>query len=82
MDLNYLFYRQQVERSLADAANSDVARRAHLELARHYEEEIRRARQSLGIAEPLFQWPSRTPADRKANAPMAVAMTARQVDHR
>ena len=42
MDLNYVFHRQQVERSLADAAWSKAARRAHQELARAYELEIER----------------------------------------
>jgi hypothetical protein len=37
MDLNYVFLRQQVERSLAKAAESDSARQAHEELARAYE---------------------------------------------
>ena len=37
MDLNYFFLRQQVERSLAEAAESAAARAAHEELARAYE---------------------------------------------
>ena len=40
MDLNYLLHRQQVERSRAEAASSDAARKAHQGLARHYEEQI------------------------------------------
>ena len=40
MDLNYLLHRQQVERSLAEAAPSEAARKAHQELARQYEEQI------------------------------------------
>ena len=40
MDLNYLFYRQQVERSKALTAASEAARRTHDELARKYEEQI------------------------------------------
>ena len=43
MDLNYLFHRQQVERSKAGSADSEAARKAHEELARLYENEIRRA---------------------------------------
>ena len=43
MDLNYLFHRQQVERSKATAADSDAARKSHEELAKLYEDEIRRA---------------------------------------
>lgn len=40
MDLNYLFLRQQVERSRADAAASDAARKIHEELAAEYERQI------------------------------------------
>ena len=39
-DLNYLFFRQQVERSRAEIAASDAARKAHEELAEAYEEQI------------------------------------------
>jgi hypothetical protein len=39
-DLNYLFFRQQVERSRADTAASEAARKAHEELAEAYEEQI------------------------------------------
>jgi uncharacterized OB-fold protein len=37
MDLNYVFLRQQVERSRANASASDAARKVHEELARAYE---------------------------------------------
>lgn len=37
MDINYLFLRQQIERSLAEAAASDVARKIHQQLADEYE---------------------------------------------
>ena len=37
MDINYLFSRQQTERSRAAAASSDVARRIHEQLASEYE---------------------------------------------
>ena len=37
MDLNYVFHRQQVERSRAEAAASKAAKEAHEELARTYE---------------------------------------------
>lgn len=37
MDINYLFLRQQTERSRAQAATSDVARRIHEQLADEYE---------------------------------------------
>ena len=40
MDLNYLFYRQQVERSRAATAATGAARDGHEELARKYEERI------------------------------------------
>ncbi len=40
MDLNYLFHRQQVERSRADGADSEAARAAHEGLARQYEDKI------------------------------------------
>ena len=40
MDLNYLFHRQQVERSRSENANSETARSAHEELAKRYEEQI------------------------------------------
>jgi hypothetical protein len=39
-DLNYLFFRQQVERIRAETAASDAARKAHEELAEAYEERI------------------------------------------
>jgi hypothetical protein len=42
MDLNYMFLRQQVERSLASSARSNEARVAHEELARRYERQIER----------------------------------------
>jgi hypothetical protein len=42
MDLNYVFLRQQVERSLAEAAQSAPARAAHEEMARAYELAIER----------------------------------------
>ena len=37
MDINYLFLRQQMERSRAQAATSDVARKIHEQLANEYE---------------------------------------------
>lgn len=43
MDLNYLFHRQQVERTRAKAADSAEARLAHERLAQRYEEKINRA---------------------------------------
>ena len=43
MDLNYLFHRQQVERTRAEAAGSEEARAAHEQLARCYEAQINQA---------------------------------------
>lgn len=43
MDINYLFHRQQVERSRMAAADGDKARLAHAELARRYEQQIKQA---------------------------------------
>jgi hypothetical protein len=40
MDLNYLFHRQQVERTRAEAAASEEARITHEQLARCYEVQI------------------------------------------
>jgi hypothetical protein len=37
VDINYLFLRQQTERSRAATASSDVARRIHEQLAAEYE---------------------------------------------
>ena len=39
-DLNYLFHRQQQERTRADEATSAEAQRAHRQLAAFYEERI------------------------------------------
>lgn len=40
MDINYLFLRQQVERSRAEAATSSIARNIHERLADEYERQI------------------------------------------
>ena len=40
LDLNYLFHRQQVERTRAEGARHEAARTAHEELAKQYEERI------------------------------------------
>jgi hypothetical protein len=37
VDINYLFLRQQMERSRAQTATSEVARRIHQQLADEYE---------------------------------------------
>lgn len=40
VDINYLFLRQQMERSRAATATSDIARRIHEQLAAQYEQMI------------------------------------------
>jgi hypothetical protein len=40
VDLNYLFHRQQVERTRSEMAEHEAARAAHEELANRYEEQI------------------------------------------
>lgn len=80
MDLNYLFHRQQVERSLAETAKSAAARDAHQDLASRYEAMIDDASQHPKGRSVFGQDDS--PADDSAssvNAPLAVAMTAREV---
>jgi hypothetical protein len=42
IDLNYLFFRQQVERTRAEQAGSEAARKAHEGLAAEYEDAIER----------------------------------------
>jgi len=37
VDINYLFLRQQTERTRADGAASDIARKIHEQLANEYE---------------------------------------------
>jgi hypothetical protein len=37
VDINYLFLRQQMEKSRSEAAGSDVARKIHEQLAGEYE---------------------------------------------
>jgi hypothetical protein len=77
MDLNYLFYRQQIERSRADAASSDEARKAHERLAAGYEAKISEAAISGQSADDR---PTFFVGFDKVNATLAVAMTAREVD--
>ena len=43
MDINYLFLRQQTEKSRAATATSDVARKIHEQLADQYERLIEQA---------------------------------------
>jgi hypothetical protein len=40
VDLNYLFHRQQVERSRSETAETQEARTVHEELAKRYEKRI------------------------------------------
>ena len=73
MDLNYLFYRQQVERSRADSASSDVARDVHEKLAAEYENRI-------GMVAEAGRSDIEPAGD--INATLAVALTAREVESR
>ena len=52
MDINYLFLRQQVERSLAASCDNPAAREAHEGLARQYELEIER----MSGGRIIFPW--------------------------
>jgi hypothetical protein len=79
MDLNYLFYRQQIERSLAESAGSKEARKTHADLARQYEEKISSARNAprASIHDPVAGAEfAEVPV---VNPTMAVAMTAREL---
>ena len=69
MDLNYLFYRQQVERSMAASADCEAARKAHETLAGEYEQQI-----------GLIAQADRTDIASGLNATLAVAITAREVE--
>ena len=69
MDLNYLFYRQQIETSRAGAARSAEARKIHRELASEYAKKIGEAAVGGSGDEAA-----------KANPTMALAMTAREVE--
>lgn len=62
MDINYLFLRQQTERSRAATANSDVARRIHEQLADEYErliEDATKGRVSFVHADRGADWAPR-----------------------
>jgi hypothetical protein len=52
MDLNYLFYRQQVSLMRANTAGCREARRAHLGLARGYGDAIRTLQRELKQGAP------------------------------
>lgn len=77
MDLNYLFYRQQIEWSRADSASSEAARKAHEGLASGYEAKIGEATTTGQVAEGPTVFFVGAP---KVNATLAVAMTAREVE--
>jgi hypothetical protein len=64
MDLNDLFFRQQIARSNADAARSETVRDLHEALARGYEMQIAQAARGSAA---------------RINPTLAVAMTAREV---
>jgi hypothetical protein len=72
MDLNYLFYRQQIERSRAETAGSEPARKAHAEMASRYEMRIGEAAETEAGEAPR----------NSVNPTLALAMTAREVDTR
>ena len=69
MDLNYLFFRQQVERSMAASADSDQARKAHEILAGEYELRI-----------GMTSEEDRRDLDAEVNPALACAITAREVE--
>ena len=81
MDLNYLFYRQQVERSRSNSANSEVARKAHEELAIEYERQIGQAAHSPRHGSETADT-SGSLEHSELNPTMAVALTARSVGRR
>ena len=74
MDLNELFYRQQIERSLAARAGLGPVCKIHEELASTYETMINR---TSGNGRPLFIWSDAVAEP--TNAIMAIAITAREV---
>ena len=63
MDLNYLLHRQQVERTRAEAAESEEARIAHEQLARCYETRINEVTEG-DFAFPPVKAPSSVEAPR------------------
>jgi hypothetical protein len=78
MDLNYLFYRQQVERSRAEAAQSELVRSVHAKLATEYEKRIARAAEGSSELQSRVDVTGPVTAS-DVNATMAVAITAREV---
>jgi hypothetical protein len=83
MDLNELFYRQQIERSKAATASSDEVRKIHEALAVAYEEQIAAAgRPDAGIIIHPRSVRDVSAEKPKANPTMVLAMTAREVGGR
>lgn len=68
MDLNYLLYRQQVERSMAQSAACLEARDAHAHLAALYEARIERATNGRLRFIPVAQRCRRSAAARSSTA--------------
>jgi hypothetical protein len=66
MDLNYIFLRQQVERSLANASRNAAARSAHEEMARRYELEIER----MSGGRIIFPWHHHSEVDPGTDRPI------------
>ena len=54
-DLNYLFQRQQQERSRAAAASCPESREAHVRLAQFYENRIRELTEGRIIIDPAMR---------------------------
>jgi len=62
VDINYLFLRQQTERSRAEAATTDVARRLHEQLADEYERLIEDATKGrVSFVRPRREGPAPDP---------------------
>ena len=81
MDLNYLFHRQQVERSRAATAKSKAARDAHRNLAERYEMLIDKGSDGPALfARDDDDYDATTDEGAESfNAPLALAITAREV---
>jgi len=59
VDINYLFLRQQTERSRAATATSEVARKIHEQLANQYERLIEDAtRGRVSFVRPILEEPA------------------------
>lgn len=81
MDLNYLLYRQQVERSLAQSATCPEARAAHAELAALYQARIERATKGNLRFIPVAQRSWRSAAARSSTALMLKKGSAGSASH-